>query len=136
MGKRHLLVVDDQPEIGTYIKNVAEPLGYDVALMVDTGNFREIYDVVAPDTIIVDMFMPDRDGIEIIRELVNAKCRSRILIMSGSDEFFLNSVYRLAQDQGIRNIRIMKKPLRLSELRAYLIENEIPSQKTGDASIH
>jgi len=134
MDKKHLLVVDDQAEIGAFIKDVAEPLDYDVTVTIDAANFMRFYNQVMPDTIAMDVFMPNCDGIEIIRGLIQARCSSRILVMSGADEFFLNSVFRLALDQGLRNVRMMKKPLHLNDLRAFLLEEFHPT--TAQIALH
>lgn len=134
MNKRCLLVVDDQPEIGEFIKNAAEPLGFSVCVTSDSAQFMKLYEKVDPDTIVMDICMPDCDGFELLHQLAAAHCAARILVVSGSeelmthDEFFLRSAVKLATDFGLLDVGALKKPLRLAELRAFLNGGPAPRQ--------
>ncbi|MBI3418927.1 MAG: response regulator [Proteobacteria bacterium] len=126
MPKR-LLIVDDEVGISALIERVAEPLGYSVSVANDSMYFMRLYEAIAPDVVMVDIFMPGYDGIEIMRQLVQAKCTARVLFMSGADDFFLQSVLRLAADMGLQDIGMMTKPIRIDDLRAYLMADPLPT---------
>ena len=62
-----ILVVDDQVAIGTHIKAVAEPLGYDVTITTEPRKAMPLVLELEPALIILDIVMPQMDGIEILR---------------------------------------------------------------------
>src|SRR5512136_587041 len=75
-----LLVVDDQPDILDFVGQVAESVGYDVRLANDAKQFREAVHAFRPSLMILDLQMPQTDGIELIRELGAVGTRASILI--------------------------------------------------------
>ena len=66
---RRLLVADDSADMRESLKIVLERAGYEVAL--------------APDGLITDIFMPERDGLETITAFRQEFPRTRIIAMSG-----------------------------------------------------
>ena len=120
MAKGQLLVIDDQAEICEYLKSVAESLGYTVTIVEDARRAMEAYRRVSPAVIVLDIVMPERDGIEVLRDLAAAGCGARLLLISGSSEFYLASAHRIASDFGLKDVATMRKPFRTGELRRYL----------------
>lgn len=70
MGWRaNILVVDDDPrELGA-IGDALEPLGYDVVLCENPLIATGLCQALAPDLVLTDFKMPERNGIEVVREL-------------------------------------------------------------------
>lgn len=66
MTERRLLVCDDEPAFGRYVRNVAEDMGYVVAVTASGQELMSSYEDFKPTTIILDMVMPGLDGNEII----------------------------------------------------------------------
>lgn len=83
-GKRNVLdvlIVDDDPETRRVLREILEPLDYGV---VEAGNGREALPLVArqePDLMIVDVLMPEMDGLETIRHLRREGRRMPIIAM-------------------------------------------------------
>jgi two-component system KDP operon response regulator KdpE len=68
-GNERILVCDDEPQILRALKVVLREAGFDPVV---TSNVREALDVAAvrpPDAAILDLLLPDGDGIEICRAL-------------------------------------------------------------------
>ena len=64
--KPHLLVVDDDPDMGAFIADVAEMVGYRCTLAADTAQFTMALgsDIAL---IMLDLVMPETDGVELLR---------------------------------------------------------------------
>ena len=66
MIEKRLLVIDDEPEIGEFVRKVATGLGYEVRVTTDGHAFQDAYRELRPTTIVMDMVMPEMDGNELI----------------------------------------------------------------------
>ena len=60
---KQLLVVDDEPEFSEIVRAVAAPLGYDVRAVTSGRELQLLYDELSPDTIVLDMVMPEMEGV-------------------------------------------------------------------------
>src|SRR5512132_4331684 len=83
MPEKRLLICDDEPAFGRFVKNVAEELGYVVRVTTDGDGFIEAYDGFEPTTIVLDMIMPGMDGNELVLWLAKRKCTARVIIITG-----------------------------------------------------
>lgn len=82
-SQRSVIVADDMPEICNMVAKFLEPFGYKV-LAAHTG--RQASKLLAStscDALILDVLMPDGDGIEVINALRRAGNAPRILAISG-----------------------------------------------------
>jgi DNA-binding response OmpR family regulator len=120
-GKR-VLVVDDNAQIGDFVRQVAEAAGCNVTVTANAGDFERLYGETRPDLIILDIVMPQKDGFEIIRHLSKMKSKARLILVSGSSEVYLSMASKIARDLGLTGVTQMRKPLRLAELRRVLSE--------------
>jgi DNA-binding response OmpR family regulator len=118
MGKRRILVVDDQPDIGQFIRAIGERCGFSVDITTDADSFKSAFESAQPDLLVVDMAMPNFDGIELLTFLSERGCRSSILIISGIGRTFLSVASRFGQLRGLKILGTMGKPLRPSELES------------------
>ena len=66
----HLLVIDDDPLFREIAQEMLEQAGHKVTLASDGSKVQGLPAEPAPDLAVVDMLMPERDGIETIGELV------------------------------------------------------------------
>lgn len=129
MGREHLLVVDDQPEICEIVAEVAEACGYEALSATDSETFERLYgDEVA--VIILDLVMPGTDGIELLRFLADRSCRASIIVMSGFDRRVLKIAQRLGKEHGLKVAGSLAKPFRVAELRRLL--DEVDGEPSGE----
>ena len=63
-----ILVVDDEPGILALVKDILEDEGYEVDLADDAESARASRRNRRPDLILLDIWMPDSDGISLLRE--------------------------------------------------------------------
>jgi DNA-binding response OmpR family regulator len=120
MSVTRLLMIDDEPFMGGLVRRVAETLNYEMRFVTSADEFKQTHRSLDPDVIILDLSMPDTDGIELLKFLAEEKSRARILILSGFDSRILNGARRLGEDRGLQMAGIVSKPVRVAELRTIL----------------
>ena len=120
MTMERLLVIDDEPDIGSFIKTVAESCGYEVTITSDSESFKKEYSSLRPDVVALDLAIPNTDGIELLRFLAEEGCDARVLIISGFDQRVLESAWRLGSARGLRMAGMITKPARVADLRSLL----------------
>ena len=68
MSAPYILVVDDEPDIRDLVKEILEDEGYAVGTAEHAAAAREARRVQRPDLILLDIWMPDTDGITLLKE--------------------------------------------------------------------
>lgn len=130
-----LLVVDDQADILEFIATVAELVGYRVATAQSAERAFALLREFDPSLVILDLQMPDVDGVELIRQLATYGTRAPILISSGMDPRVLASVEQLGLTQGLNMIGTLQKPLALPDLEAMLAAQLVDAQEPTERDL-
>lgn len=86
MGKPLLLIVEDDESIALGIKLFFEGRGYDVINTETGANGLSIALREIPDTVILDLRLPDINGIEVLREIKKDYPEISVIIMTGYGE--------------------------------------------------
>jgi CheY-like chemotaxis protein len=120
MNALRLLMIDDEPDIGALVQKVAEGLDYEMSFVTRANAFKDMYRSFRPDVVILDLSMPETDGIELLAFLAGEKSRARVIILSGFDPAILIGACRLGEDRGLDMAGIVSKPVRVAELRKIL----------------
>ena len=115
-----LLVMDDEPAVGTLIGRVARRAGFDVIVTNDPKDFKQRVRSWRPALISLDLAMPETDGVELLRYLADERVTSRILIVSGFDERVLNAANHLGAARGLNMAGVLRKPVEIDQLRELL----------------
>jgi len=119
MGIKTLLVVDDEIDFASYVGEVAADLGFDVLVSDNPTEFHTLYSNTI-DVIVLDLFMPKVDGVELLRFLANNNSQASVVFMSGKDPSVLRSAKELATEQGISVLGWLQKPFRAQQLEDIL----------------
>ena len=82
MTKKRILVVDDDPSIRRTLQLALGRAGYHVVEARDGSEAVRLFRDHGADLVILDLFMPDKDGIETIIELRAHSPGVRIIAMS------------------------------------------------------
>ena len=84
MSTSHVLVVDDEDDIRVLIKEILSDEGYEVTNAADAAEARTARDEGKFDLILLDIWMPDTDGISLLREWSeHGELDCPVVIMSG-----------------------------------------------------
>ncbi|MGE5781163.1 MAG: response regulator [Hyphomicrobiales bacterium] len=124
MHDKKLLVCDDEPAFGRFVKNVAEDLGYQVEVTTTWQAFMQAYLTFRPTTIVLDIVMPGMDGIELVVWLGNLQCPARLIIVTGYAPDYATNAKILAEYKGLGPVTTLHKPIEVSRLRAVLLAQE------------
>lgn len=100
------------------IQRIAKNCGYEVTVTHDSDDFLDALVAGEPDAIALDLSLPNVNGVELLRFLAAAKCRAKILIISGFDARVLETSGRLGEARGLKVAGTLMKPVRAAELRA------------------
>ncbi len=68
MTSPHILVVDDEPDIRSLLKEILEDEGFDISVAENASDARAARRHRRPDLILLDIWMPDTDGISLLKE--------------------------------------------------------------------
>jgi CheY-like chemotaxis protein len=120
MSEKRLLVIDDEPEIGEFVRKVATGLGYEVRVTTDGHSFQSAYHELRPTTIVMDMVMPEMDGNELVLWLMEQHYDANLIIITGYNPDYAKDARLLAEFKGLRSVITLIKPIRLDKLREVL----------------
>lgn len=81
--KPRILVVDDEPDIRELIKDILEDENYQVSVAADGQDAQAQFNKQLPDLILLDIWMPDIDGITLLKEFKQQNKAVSIVMMSG-----------------------------------------------------
>ncbi len=110
-----VLVVDDQDQVRQLIREALEQAGYEVEEARDGKEGLDMYRIRSTDLVIMDILMPDQDGLETIMTLRQEFPDSRIIAMTGgSDMVGIPNFLDVAKMLGAR--RTLQKPFELKVL--------------------
>lgn len=120
MSEERLLIIDDEPDIGRFISEVAKEMGFKTVYTETANAFKEALDSFDPTLIILDIVMPQTDGIELLRYLSEMECKVRILVMTGYSGIYLESAETIGDHMGLNHVGKLTKPIFPAELREAL----------------
>ena len=112
MRNPHVLVVDDEADIRALIKDILSDENYDVTGAADANEARRARALRKFDLILLDIWMPDTDGITLLREWSDAgELNCPVVIMSGH-----GTVDTAVEATRLGAFDFVEKPLSLAKL--------------------
>jgi len=120
-----IVVIDDDRVVGEIVLALADAMGLHCDV---TRSPEDFFDHVTSETtlILLDLVMPEMDGIEILRLLGEKKCKARIVLMSGINIRVIETAKKLAQTLGLSVVGHLQKPFPLAKLKELLGVNLVP----------
>ena len=110
----HILVIDDEEPIQDVLRQTLEHAGYDVTVAANGIEGLKAFRENPADIIIVDMIMPQKDGIETIMDLKIEAPDAKIIAVSGGGATGPKDYLEIAE--GIGASHILPKPITRDDL--------------------
>ncbi len=111
LGGESILVVDDEPQIRRVLSQYLTRKGYQVRVAPDGQTALDMVAEKQPRFIILDMYMPDMTGLELLRQLRAKHYAGGVLGLTGSqDESLLQNLLDLGA------VDVMGKPVDLEKI--------------------
>jgi two-component system, chemotaxis family, chemotaxis protein CheY len=82
-----VLVIDDEPDVRDSIRQVLNRVGFDVATAANGDAGIEAFYGQPPDVVIVDIIMPRKNGVEVIKKIRESYPGARIVAITGGGNF-------------------------------------------------
>lgn len=80
--RKRILIVDDDPTYVAALARALELSGYEVATADNGARAKEVLDREIPDVILLDILMPELDGLRLLRILKEEKCPCPVLVVT------------------------------------------------------
>lgn len=122
--KSRVLILDDDSAVGETIGFACEMAGMDACSVTHPEEFFAAVEEWSPTHIILDLVMPEMDGVEIMRHLAERNCRARIIVLSGVGSRVLDAARRTAAEKGLRVAGVLPKPISVKALQAFLVHED------------
>ena len=111
-----VLIIDDDPALRAVLGDVCTRLGHDVSVAINGCEGLAKAREVSPDLVITDIVMPEKEGLETIRELRRDLPQIKIIAVSGGGQKVGSTdCLELAEFLGAE--LTLTKPFRLNDLR-------------------
>ena len=112
MSAGKVLVVDDESDIRSLVRDILSDEGYEVEVAADASQARAARDRMAPDLVLLDIWMPDTDGISLLREWSRTPSDDcSVVMMSGH-----GTVETAVEATRLGAFDFVEKPLSLAKL--------------------
>lgn len=112
---RRILVIEDDDLICQMLSEFLASAGFEVHSTQDGESGVRLFCAEKFDLVITDIFMPDKDGIEVVRDILEHRPDAKVVVISGGGGF--QSPVRLlnaAKSMGARGI--LQKPFQPQQI--------------------
>src|SRR5271168_1351896 len=79
----HVLIVDDETEIRDSLEEILREEGYAVTTAATGDEGLTLVRDAAYDVVLLDIWLPDRDGLEVLKEIHSLEAKPEVIIVSG-----------------------------------------------------
>ena len=111
-----ILVIDDEQLLRSTVVTLLTRAGFTVEEASDGRAGIAMFHKNPPDIVLTDIFMPNRDGIEIIKELKHSSPRTKIIAMTGGGHLRMMEIASAAKVLGADHV--LDKPFDSESLLA------------------
>ncbi len=120
MNRPLLAVVEDNPHVAKVVCKLAARAGFSTRHYPTAISLRTAPTSPPPLCILLDLGLPDDDGIALLDYIQEQLAASAIIIMSGKDPSVIHAAGQLVQARGLNLIGTLHKPFRLRTLHSLL----------------
>lgn len=105
---KRILVIDDDHHILLMLKKMLEKAGFEVDLASNGVDGLELFQKIEADLVITDIIMPEKEGLETIREMKRMRSDLKIIAMSGGGKISADNYLETARIFGAS--LVLEKP--------------------------
>lgn len=109
---KKLLIVDDDAGLTKVYAQIAAELGFAVRVVNDPHQASAAFLEFQPDLAVLDLMMPEKDGIDVLNEILLANTQARVIVTSGYGDAMLRLAQGVASFHASERVSVLKKPLR------------------------
>jgi len=114
-------LIDDEAEMVELLSEVIGLIGLETEGFTQASNFFEQVKIFATGSVLIlDLNMPEMDGIEVMRRLAGMENPPALILVSGHDAGVLHSAEKLCEAHKLELIASLGKPLPLDVVRSLL----------------
>lgn len=81
-SKKHILIIDDEPEVTELLKNFFEENNFTTKIITDGNKALDYFKNVLPDIVITDLLLPGEHGINVIK-IIKEKYFVPVIVITG-----------------------------------------------------
>jgi len=112
MGR--ILIIEDDHHILIMIKRMLERYGFEIKLASNGVDGLELFKKITVDLVITDIIMPEKEGLETIREMKRMSPDLKIIAMSGGGKLSADNYLETAKIFGAS--QVLQKPFTQKQL--------------------
>jgi len=129
MPQSTVYLLDDEPELVDLLSEVVELSGLKPRAFTRANQFFEQITAFELSSILVlDLNMPEMDGIEVMRRLSTMDSSPALILMSGHDSNVLHSAEKLGRAHNLEIMASLNKPVLLEEFQE-ILERHVPKRE-------
>jgi len=113
---KKLLVIDDERAITRAVRQVAEALDFDVRVLNEPVRVIEEFIEFQPDVVVLDIVMPEEDGLDILDELLLTGIPTRFVLICEFGRAYIRLAERIAHFHSAEIAAVVHKPFRRGDL--------------------
>ncbi|MDD2689269.1 MAG: response regulator [Candidatus Omnitrophica bacterium] len=118
-----ILVIDDEPGICEYITTFLAKAGYQTSSLNNPRDALDQVQLLKPSLVLLDIVMPDINGLEILKGIRKVSPETCVIIMTGIKD---DSICRESLELGACDYLV--KPFSLDQLKATILTTSIKSE--------
>ena len=119
-ASRKVFIVDDDPDFADFVADVADGAGFEVDVHRSAKECLAALRGADPAVVVMDVVMPDMDGVELVQAIGKEKPTVPVIVMSGYDSNYLGLVKTLGQASGVTIVATLMKPFTADEMEIAL----------------
>ena len=130
MNQSHILVIDDEPDIRSLIRDILEDEGYEVSTAESAAGAQKARHECRHDLILLDIWMPDTDGVTLLKEWsTTGDLSCPVIMMSGH-----GTVETAVEATRLGAYDFLEKPLSIAKL-LLTVERALETEKLKQENI-
>ncbi|MDE0943469.1 MAG: response regulator [Alphaproteobacteria bacterium] len=116
------MVVDDEPAFCRFVQDVAQDIDFSVEMTTTGREFMTTYTLFLPKTIVMDIVMPEIEGVELTQWLIQEGFTGKLILVTGYAPNYVAVAQRLADASAQFKAITLLKPVGIDDLEAALNE--------------